>query len=274
MRRSPRQRRSRPRQTIRAGTPRSRARSPRSPGWSAALRAARGDPGGARARRASGRRGGSESSPTGDARTASSTISRRDVDGPWGLLLAGDWQGAAAAWDAAGRPYEAALARSEADDEGALRAALEELQRLGARPLSTMVARRLRDLGARDIPRGPRRSTRANEAQLTSRELDVLALVADGLRNSDVAERLFLSRRTVDHHVSAILRKLDVAHARRGRRGRRSSPVARRPVTPDSVVSRPRAPLPGPSKLRDRASRRGSGCSTCGGCSAPSSRSS
>jgi DNA-binding CsgD family transcriptional regulator/tetratricopeptide (TPR) repeat protein len=133
-----------------------------------------------------------------------------DVEGPWGLLLVGDWRGAAAAWDAANRPYEAALARSEADDEDALRAALDELYRLDARPLSTMVARRLRDLGVRDIPRGPRRSTLANEAQLTSRELDVLTLVSDGLRNADVAERLFVSRRTVDHHVSAILRKLSV----------------------------------------------------------------
>jgi DNA-binding NarL/FixJ family response regulator len=38
----------------------------------------------------------------------------------------------------------------------------------------------------------------------------VLALVADGLRNGDIAQRLFLSEKTVAHHVSAILRKLDV----------------------------------------------------------------
>ena len=49
-----------------------------------------------------------------------------------------------------------------------------------------------------------------NTAQLTSREVDVLALLTEGLRNADIADRLFLSRRTVDHHVSAILRKLDV----------------------------------------------------------------
>ena len=70
--------------------------------------------------------------------------------------------------------------------------------------------RRLREQGARGIARGPRPSTADNPGGLTSREMDVLALAAEGLRNAEIAERLFLSTRTIDHHMSAVLRKLGV----------------------------------------------------------------
>ena len=76
------------------------------------------------------------------------------------------------------------------------------------------------------MPRGPRPSTRENPAGLTARELDVLALVAEGLRNAQIAERLVVSEKTVDHHVSAILRKLDVRT-----RGEASAEAARLRLT-------------------------------------------
>jgi DNA-binding CsgD family transcriptional regulator len=143
---------------------------------------------------------------------------------PYRLELDGRPEDAARAWTALGCPYEAALARLASGSEDELRLAHEELQRLGARPAEGRAARMLRERGARDLPQGPRRATRSNPAGLTGRQLEVLALLADGLRNAQIAERLVLSSKTVDHHVSAILRKLDVgsrteAAAQAGRLG-------------------------------------------------------
>jgi DNA-binding NarL/FixJ family response regulator len=95
-------------------------------------------------------------------------------------------------------------------DQRLLREALDQLHALTAQPAAAIVARRLRQRGALRLPRGPGPQTRANPAGLTPRELEVLAFLADGLRNAQIAERLVVSQRTVDHHVSAILRKLDV----------------------------------------------------------------
>jgi DNA-binding CsgD family transcriptional regulator len=128
---------------------------------------------------------------------------------PYRLQLAGRAPAAAESWRRRGCVYEAARALAESDDEADVRAGLQELERLGALPAARLARERLRALGAA-VPRGPRASTRANPASLTARELDVLRLVAAGKRNAEVAEELVLSRRTVDHHVSAILRKLEV----------------------------------------------------------------
>ena len=132
-------------------------------------------------------------------------------DGPDWLELAGDHRGAALAWSELEQPYEAALALTGADDEQALREAHEQLLALGASAAVAVLARRLRARGARNVPRGPIARTRENAGGLTNRQLEVLALITDGLRNAEIAERLVLSEKTVDHHVSAILGKLGVS---------------------------------------------------------------
>jgi DNA-binding CsgD family transcriptional regulator/tetratricopeptide (TPR) repeat protein len=128
---------------------------------------------------------------------------------PYALMIAGDWEGAAHAWQQLGAPYERALALAMGPQE-ALRDSLEILEQLGAGPLAAIVRQRLRELGVRGIPRGPRSSTRGNPAGLTSREVQVLKLLVRGHTNGELAHRLHISPKTIDHHVSSILEKLEV----------------------------------------------------------------
>jgi len=127
---------------------------------------------------------------------------------PYARHSGGEARTAAACWEAIGAPYETADALADSGGEDALRQAHRTFERLGAIPMADRVARRLRATGARSAARRPRASTRANPAGLTGRELEVLRLVAEGLRNAEIGERLFVSAKTVDHHVSSLLGKL------------------------------------------------------------------
>jgi DNA-binding CsgD family transcriptional regulator len=128
---------------------------------------------------------------------------------PYALEIRGQWRRAAEIWHELGCPLEEARALTAGDEE-AVREAWAIFDRLGARPDAAMATRRLRALGVRQLPRGPRPTTRANPALLTGRELEILALLAEGSSNREIAARLFLSPKTVGHHVSAILGKLGV----------------------------------------------------------------
>lgn len=132
-----------------------------------------------------------------------------DIAEPYRLMLGGNWRDASDTWERIGMPYEQALALAEGTEE-ALRESLAMLDRLGAGPMASIVRRRLRERGARNVPRGPNETTRANPAGLTGREIQVLQLLAQGCTNAQLARRLHRSTKTVDHHVSAVLEKLGV----------------------------------------------------------------
>ena len=133
---------------------------------------------------------------------------------PWAAGLRGDWRAAAAAWAAAGDPYEQALELIESGEPEPTLEGLRILDGLGAAAPAALARERLRAHG-RAPCRGARASeARANPAGLTERQLAVLALVSEGLTNAEIADRLVVSVRTVDHHVAAVLAKLGVRSRR------------------------------------------------------------
>lgn len=134
-----------------------------------------------------------------------------DCAEPFALQMTGAWREAALAWERLGCPYEQARALTEGGDPDAQLEALKLFEQLGARPAAEALRRQWRAQGRRGLPRGARPSTQTNPHQLTAREVEVLQLLCEGLKNSEIAERLFRSVRTIDHHLAAIFAKLEVA---------------------------------------------------------------
>lgn len=142
---------------------------------------------------------------------------------------------AAQAWRDLGAPFEAAMAAVHATEDSSSRS-LSERRRDEASPLSTGAAtaaaglasldgldvgataararRMLTERGIRSLPARPRAGTLANPSGLTNRQLDVARLVARGLTNAELAQQLYISPKTADHHVSAVLAKLGLAGRR------------------------------------------------------------
>jgi DNA-binding CsgD family transcriptional regulator/tetratricopeptide (TPR) repeat protein len=141
-------------------------------------------------------------------RTGSARPVRGELAEPYRQQIDGDWEQAASLWTQLGCRYEAALARLGSGQEAALRDALGIFTDLGAMAAAGVTRQAMRERGVRSIPAGPHAATRAHPLGLTRREHEVLDLIVDGRTNAEIAGQLFISAKTVDHHVSAVLAKL------------------------------------------------------------------
>ncbi len=128
---------------------------------------------------------------------------------PFALQISGRWREAAQAWAELGCPFEQARALSDGDQAAQLEA-LEIFEHLDARPAADQLRQQLKTAGQRKLPRRARSSTKSNPHQLTAREIEVLLLLCEGLKNSEIAERLCRSVRTIDHHLESVFGKLNV----------------------------------------------------------------
>jgi len=133
---------------------------------------------------------------------------------PFRLSLSGRHDEAATWWHHAGALFEECMAWGDSADLGQRARAVERLDLIEAHAVADRHRLELRRHGVAQVPQRPRESTRANPAGLTNRQLDVAKLVARGYTNAEIAGRLYISPKTADHHVSAVLSKLGMPHRR------------------------------------------------------------
>jgi DNA-binding CsgD family transcriptional regulator len=137
-----------------------------------------------------------------------------DVAEPFHRALAGRHEESAAWWHQAGAVFDEAMARADSTDSGEQSRGVQMLDLLGATSTADRIRLDMRRSGVARLPHRPRTATRANPAGLTNRQLDVAKLVARGFTNAEIATRLYISPKTADHHVSAVLTKLGVSTRR------------------------------------------------------------
>jgi DNA-binding CsgD family transcriptional regulator len=125
------------------------------------------------------------------------------------LAIEGDTTGSAAIWEAKGFPYERAVVLMSGDEQRQIEA-LRSFTDLGASSPASRIRSQLRTAGVR-VPRQESKSTREHSAGLTARQAQVLELLGEGLTSPQMADHLFISRRTVESHVAAILLKLEAS---------------------------------------------------------------
>ncbi len=133
---------------------------------------------------------------------------------PFRLSLGGQHEEAASWWHQAGEPFAEAMCLVDSGDDAVRARGVESLDKIGATATADRVRVELRQAGVTVVPPRPRESTRANPGGLTNRQLDVAKLVARGFTNAEIASRLFISPKTADHHVSAVLAKLGMTNRR------------------------------------------------------------
>jgi DNA-binding CsgD family transcriptional regulator len=142
-------------------------------------------------------------------------VERSDgIEPPFRCSLLGDHADAARRWREVGDPFEAAMADLDSDDVDRQAGAIAMLDGMGAAATADRWRSELRGRGITSLPTRPRASTRANPAGLTNRQLEVARLLTEGLTNTELAERLYISSKTADHHVSAVLSKLGLSSRR------------------------------------------------------------